>query len=77
MKIDENFEFFALEGAIEILKNDQPVVYLELWANENRDNCFQFLEGLGYKAFVKTEKGTVRFNPEIHIKQNFIFKIIS
>ena len=75
IKMDiENFEYFALEGAVEMLKRDKPVVYLELWENENRDNCFNLLEGLGYKAFVYLEKELVQYVPQEHQKQNFIFK---
>lgn len=75
IKMDiENFEFFALEGAIQILKRDHPVVYLELWENENRSNCFNLLESLGYNAHVQTSKGLEKYNPAMHDKQNFIFK---
>ncbi|MCB9223527.1 MAG: FkbM family methyltransferase [Crocinitomicaceae bacterium] len=74
IKMDiENYEFFALKGAQELLLRDKPVVYLELWKNENRDNCFDFLLNLGYKAYVTTEKGLVLYTENITDKQNFIF----
>ncbi len=74
IKMDiENFEFFALEGARRILKN-KPVVYLELWANENRDKCFELLAEFNYEAFVVSASKLEAYNPEIHQKQNFIFK---
>ena len=45
IKMDiENFEYFALKGGENLLRAFKPVVYLELWANENRDLCFKFLE---------------------------------
>lgn len=75
IKMDiENFEFFALKGASELLKKDKPVVYLELWENENRDKCFEFLRSLNYQAFIQTESGLIPFDPVLHKKQNFIFK---
>jgi len=75
IKMDiENFEYYALKGATRILSEDKPVVYLELWANENRDKCFEFLRSLGYKAFVKINDQLVPFDPQSHQKQNFIFK---
>lgn len=75
IKMDiENFEFFALEGATRILTEDKPVVYLELWENDNRDQCFDLLEKLGYQAYVSTEAGLKAYDPQIHQKQNFIFK---
>ncbi len=74
IKMDiENYEIFALKGAIKLLEKDHPVVYLELWENENRDLCFDFLKSLGYKAFVNSNSGLIEFNPEIKNKQNFIF----
>jgi hypothetical protein len=69
----ENYEIFALEGARRVLEQDKPVVYLELWPNENRDKCFNLLESLGYKAYVANENGLELYTNQN--KQNFIFKI--
>lgn len=75
IKMDiENFEFFALQGATRILKEDQPIIYLELWENENRDQCFKLLSDHGYQAFVNTESGLEVYDSKNHKKQNFIFK---
>lgn len=75
IKMDiENYEFFALEGARNLLERDQPIVYLELWENENRDHCFNLLEGMGYKAYVRVEQELHEYDPSVHQKQNFIFK---
>jgi FkbM family methyltransferase len=75
IKMDiENYEFFGLKGAEELLKRDHPVVYLELWDNENRKLCFDYLESLDYKIFVAVNEGLELFNPSKHNKQNFIFK---
>lgn len=52
IKIDiENYEYEALLGARSTLEKDQPVLYVELWDNENRTNCFNLLGELGYKAY--------------------------
>ena len=76
IKMDiENYEFFALKGAQRMLKKHQPVVYLELWANENRDKCFELLENLNYKAYVNSVEGLELYDPSKHKKQNFIFKV--
>ncbi|NOQ75341.1 MAG: FkbM family methyltransferase [Crocinitomix sp.] len=75
IKMDiENFEYFALKGAVDLLKRDKPVVYLELWENENRDKCFEFLRSLNYQAFIQTDNGLIPFDPASHQKQNFIFR---
>jgi FkbM family methyltransferase len=75
IKMDiENYEIFALKGARKMLERDLPVVYLELWENENRDKCFELLRSLGYQAFVQLQDQLIPFDPASHKKQNFIFK---
>lgn len=74
IKIDvENFEFFVLDGAKELIAKNKPVVYAELWDNENRYNCFTLFNNLNYKTYVAIENKLVIFDPATHIKQNFIF----
>lgn len=74
IKIDiENFEFFALDGGKELMRKHRPVVYAELWDNENRTNCFTLMRQLNYTIHVSGETGLVLFDPKIHKKQNFLF----
>ncbi len=74
IKMDiENFEAFALEGASKILSEQKPVLYLELWENENRYQCFDILEKHGYKAFVNSSKGLKPYDAQSDKKQNFVF----
>ena len=47
IKMDvENFEYFVLKGGLKIIQRDQPIIYTELWDNENRTQCFDIL---GYR----------------------------
>jgi len=74
IKIDvENFEFFVLDGAKNLLAKNQPIVYAELWENENREKCFELFNGLNYKTVVIVNKKAVHFDSSIHKTQNFIF----
>ena len=74
IKIDvENFEFFVLEGAKQLITKNKPIVYAELWENENRDKCFELFKSLNYKTVVVIDNKAIEFNPEIHKTQNFIF----
>lgn len=76
IKMDiENFEYFALQGGLNVIKQSRPTIYLELWDNENRTKCFELLEGIGYTAYIVKEANLVKFDIEQHHNQNFIFKV--
>lgn len=74
IKIDvENFEFFVLSGAKELLKKSKPIVYAELWDNENRVNCFQLMRQLAYEICYVNNKKVVLWEENTNT-QNFIFR---
>jgi FkbM family methyltransferase len=74
IKIDvENFEFFVLEGGRNLIGKYQPLIYAELWDNDNRKNCFGLMKGLKYSIRVLHGGSLVDFNPGIHHTQNFFF----
>lgn len=74
IKIDvENFEYFALKGGEQLLKRDHPIVYAELWENENRQQVFDLMTGLGYTIYVVEKFKIVPWDTHIENKQNFIF----
>ncbi len=75
VKMDvENFEYQALLGASKIFTEQKPILYVELWDNENRKNCFDLLLSWGYKTYVVHDKKMVEFDSAIHKHQNFIFQ---
>ena len=75
IKIDvENFEYFVLKGGRKILEKDHPLVYAELWDNENRAQCFELMSSLGYKILIVEGNKCLEFDVDKHIKQNFIFR---
>lgn len=74
IKMDvENFEYFALKGAENLLKTQKPIIYTELWDNENRTKSFDLLTAIGYKTFVVEDNTLVLHQKGIHTQQNFIF----
>ncbi len=74
IKIDiENFEYFALKGASRIITSNKPIIYAELWNNENRSNCFEYLKSFNYSIFVGENNQIVPFDSSKHDTQNFIF----
>lgn len=74
IKLDvENFEFFVLDGGRQIIKKHKPIIYAELWDNENRKQCFNLMQQLGYQIQVLINNVLVAFDGNIHKKQNFFF----
>ena len=52
MKIDvENYEFEVLKGATDLLTRDKPLIYCELWNNDNRKHALELLYSIGYESF--------------------------
>jgi hypothetical protein len=76
IKIDvENFEYYVLSGGKKLLEKNKPVIYAELWKNENREKCFELLKLLGYKIFV-LDKNELKLFDGTKESQYFIFKNI-
>ena len=75
LKIDvENFEQYVLEGAKNLFNTHHPLLYIELWDNENQKNCFQIMKTMGYSAKVHVNNALVDFNKSMHAdKINFFF----
>jgi FkbM family methyltransferase len=74
IKIDvENFEYQVFLGATELLKRDHPIVYCELWDNQNRYNCFDHLRSLGYTVKVLVGNQLELYDENDHDTQNFFF----
>lgn len=75
IKIDiENFEYFAFLGGEQLLRDKKPIIYAELWDNDNRKNSFDLLKNIGYSVYVIENDKLVLFDEKKHITQNFIFK---
>lgn len=72
IKIDvENYEFYALNGAKQLIERNKPVIYAELWEGDNRTKTFQLLTNLGYSVNIVENGELVPFIDQV--KQNFIF----
>jgi len=74
IKIDvENYEYYVLKGGESIIKKHRPLVYTELWDNDNRFNCFEMMKGMGYSVEVLVKGTLTKYNSEVHKTQNFFF----
>lgn len=74
IKIDvENYESEVFEGAVNLLKKYKPIIYAELWNNDNRYRSFKILEELGYKIMIYLNGSFVDFDKKKHEVDNFFF----
>lgn len=74
IKMDvENYERYVLEGATALLMEDKPIIYCELWDNDNRKYCFDIMTKLGYKIHVLQDKTLIPFQRDKHTHHNFFF----
>lgn len=74
IKMDvENFESFVVKGGLEMIKKHQPILYIELWDNENRSSCFNDLAHIGYLPYTVVENSLRLFDSNKHQNHNFFF----
>ena len=74
IKLDvENFEYFVLKGGEKLISKYMPIIYTELWDNENRVKCMDILLSWGYSVYVVVGDELMAWNKEVHHHQNFIF----
>jgi len=74
IKIDvENFEYFVLKGSEKLIRKNRPVIYCELWNNENRDKCISLLNNLNYSTLLLQKNELVPFEKAKVDKHNFFF----
>ena len=60
-------------GGINLIKKNKPIIYCELWENENRKKCFELMESLEYKIYVLIKEKLELYDSSKHHKQNFFF----
>lgn len=74
IKMDvENFESFVVKGGLHTINTHRPVLYIELWDNENRSSCFNDLKQLGYLPYTLENNALILFNAQKHTNHNFFF----
>lgn len=72
IKMDvENYEYNVLQGGPNVLAKHRPLIYSELWDNENRVKTFELLTGLGYKIKVFNKNKFEEYTGQT--STNFIF----
>jgi FkbM family methyltransferase len=72
IKMDvENYEYFVLSGAKEVIRKHQPLLFCELWNNERRMLCIQLLATLDYHCYVLQHNQLIPYQGQDSL--NFFF----
>lgn len=78
IKMDvENFEYQVLLGAKQLLLKAKPIIYCELWNDEKRVSCIQYMHSLGYDASVFVDGSIVPYDNQTVMNFYFIPSIQS
>lgn len=73
IKIDvEEYEYHVLCGAEELIHENRPLIYCELWESQNRQLSFSLMQQLNYKIYVDWRGELEEFKKQKHC-QNFFF----
>jgi len=56
-----------------LIKRNKPLIYCELWFNENRLKTLDLIKSWGYEIKILNEGKLENYNSEIHIKKNLFF----
>lgn len=75
IKVDvENFEFFVLQGTVELIKLYKPIVMAELWDNVRKNACIELMENLGYGVKIIHNKALIDYKGQQSLNYFFIPK---
>ncbi len=67
IKMDvENFERFVLAGSEKLVAVHRPLIYIELWENENKNACFGFFRQWNYEVTVNVNGTHVPYDAVKH-----------
>lgn len=74
IKMDvENFERFVLAGAENLVARHRPLIYIELWENENKKVCFDYFRKWNYEVTINVNGTHVAYDAVKHAGQiNFL-----
>jgi hypothetical protein len=76
IKIDvENFEWYVLQGGVEVIKANRPIIFCEVWDTIRRELTFSMVKQLGYDVFVFNGKSLDPFQHQSAL--NFFFLPVS
>lgn len=71
--VAENYEKFIFEGGEKFINKNRPLIYCELWFNENRIKTLSLIRSWNYEIKVLENNSLILFNSTIHKTKNLFF----
>lgn len=72
--VAENFEYQIFEGAKNIIENNKPLIYCELWDNERRNMVLERIKKYNYNVFYRRGNSLIPYDKNNYSGKNFFFK---
>ena len=65
LKIDvENFEWYVLQGGVEVIQKNTPLIYCEIWNTVRRNLTLELMQQLGYCPYIFNGKTLESFDKQ-------------
>lgn len=71
--VAENYEKFIFEGGEQLIKKNMPLIYCELWFNENRLRTMDLIRSWNYQIYVLDNNKLVRYDEKKYHTKNLFF----
>lgn len=72
--VAENFESYIFKGAKNTILKNRPIIYCELWNNQNRKKVFSIVENFNYSIYYRKGNFLLPFNENDYLGKNFFFR---
>jgi FkbM family methyltransferase len=72
--VAENFESQIIEGAKQLIEKNKPLIYCELWDNEQRLQVFNLIGSYNYTIFFNKNNQLMPYTASEYSGKNFFFK---
>ncbi len=71
--VAENYEKNIFEGGKEIIMKNRPLIYCELWFNENRNKVLELIKSWNYEIRVLQDNKLISLDSSVHKTKNLFF----
>jgi len=71
--VAENYEWFIFDGGKELITKHRPLIYCELWFNDNRQKVLEQVKSWDYEIKILEGQNLIQYISEKHHTKNLFF----